>query len=53
MADNSPLAQPDTVAREGRLLTLIADTAGLLEINAFRHELLHALRRAVPADWSR
>jgi len=51
MADSSSPAKLDTVAREGRLLSLIADTAGLLEINEFRHELLHALRGAVPADW--
>jgi AraC-like DNA-binding protein len=31
---------------------LIGDTAGLLEINEFRQDLLDALRRAVPADWA-
>jgi len=35
-----------------RLLELIGDTGGLLEIEEFRHELLDALRRAVPADWA-
>ncbi|MGN6869629.1 MAG: hypothetical protein ACTHMY_14655 [Solirubrobacteraceae bacterium] len=27
------------------------DMHQLLELEAFRHELLHALRRAVPAEW--
>jgi DNA-binding CsgD family transcriptional regulator len=34
-----------------RLLELIGDTESLLEIEQFRHELLHAIVRAVPADW--
>ena len=34
-----------------RLLQLIGDAVGLLEIDEFRHGLLDALRRAVPADW--
>jgi Bacterial regulatory proteins, luxR family len=34
-----------------RLLELIGDTGSLLEIEPFRHELLHAIVRAVPADW--
>ena len=33
------------------LLELIGDMQGLLELNEFRYELLHALRRAVPAEW--
>jgi DNA-binding CsgD family transcriptional regulator len=33
------------------LLELIGDTQSLVEIDEFRHELIHALRRAVPADW--
>jgi len=33
------------------LLELIGDTQGLLELDDFRLELSHALRRAVPADW--
>jgi DNA-binding CsgD family transcriptional regulator len=52
VADLSPPAQPDAWARESqRLLELIGDTQGLVEIDEFRQELVHALRRAVPADW--
>jgi DNA-binding CsgD family transcriptional regulator len=35
-----------------RLLELIGDMQGLLELHEFRHELLPALRRAVPCDWA-
>jgi DNA-binding NarL/FixJ family response regulator len=34
-----------------RLLELIGDLQGILELSEFRIELLHALRRALPADW--
>jgi DNA-binding CsgD family transcriptional regulator len=52
VADPSPPAQPDAQPRDDhRLLELIGDTQGLVEIDEFRHELVHALRRAVPADW--
>ncbi len=34
-----------------RLLELIGDVAGLLELDEFRHGLIAALRRAVPSDW--
>lgn len=37
---------------DDRLLELIGDTYGLLELDEFRAELLPALRRAVPADWA-
>jgi hypothetical protein len=37
-------------ATDKRLLELIGDTQGLLELDEFRTELLPALRRAVPAD---
>jgi DNA-binding CsgD family transcriptional regulator len=36
---------------DAALLELIGDTHQLLELEAFRQELLHAMRRAVPADW--
>jgi DNA-binding CsgD family transcriptional regulator len=36
---------------QDRLLALIGDTIGLLELEEFRDGLLGALRRAVPADW--
>lgn len=36
---------------DAALLELIGDMHQLLELEAFRQELLHALRRAVPADW--
>lgn len=52
VADPSPPAQPDAWPPESqRLLELIGDTQSLVEIDEFRHELVHALRRAVPADW--
>ncbi|HEY1855159.1 MAG TPA: LuxR C-terminal-related transcriptional regulator [Solirubrobacterales bacterium] len=35
-----------------RLLDLIGDVHGLLELEEFRHGLMAALRRAVPADWA-
>jgi DNA-binding CsgD family transcriptional regulator len=38
-------------ASADRLLTLIGDTEGLLEVEEFRYELLHAVHRAVPSDW--
>jgi DNA-binding CsgD family transcriptional regulator len=34
-----------------RLLGLIGDVQGLLEVDEFRRGLLDALRRAVPSDW--
>jgi DNA-binding CsgD family transcriptional regulator len=36
---------------DDRLLRLIGDTEGLMEIDEFGHELLHAVHRAVPSDW--
>ncbi len=39
------------MSTNGALLELIGDTQGLLELGEFRYELLHALGRAVPADW--
>jgi DNA-binding CsgD family transcriptional regulator len=36
---------------EGRLLELVADVQGLLDIDEFRDGLLDALLRAVPSDW--
>ena len=36
---------------EGRLLDLVADVHGLLDIEEFRSGLLDALHRAVPSDW--
>jgi DNA-binding CsgD family transcriptional regulator len=35
----------------GALLELIGDMQGLLDLDEFRAELLHAVRRAVPAEW--
>lgn len=40
------------MALDDRLLELIGDTHGLLELDEFRVEVLAALRRAVPADWA-
>jgi DNA-binding CsgD family transcriptional regulator len=52
VADLSPPVRPDARPPESqRLLQLIGDTQGLVKIDEFRGELLHALRRAVPADW--
>lgn len=51
MAAPSSSSALDTVGSDRRLLELIGDAAGLLEIDEFRHGLLDALRRAVPADW--
>ncbi len=51
MATSSLPSQLDTVESDPRLLELIGDTVSLLGIEEFRHELLHALRRAVPARW--
>jgi DNA-binding CsgD family transcriptional regulator len=52
VANPSPPAQPDAWPRDSQhLLELIGDTQGLVPIDEFRHELVHALRRAVPADW--
>ncbi len=52
VADLSSPVRPDPWPPESqRLLELIGDTQGLVEIDEFRHELLNALRRAVPADW--
>jgi hypothetical protein len=39
------------VGGDPRLLELIGDTIGLLEIDEFRRGLLDALRRVVSADW--
>jgi DNA-binding CsgD family transcriptional regulator len=36
---------------DAALFELVGDIQELLELDAFRHELLHAVRRAVPADW--
>jgi DNA-binding CsgD family transcriptional regulator len=36
---------------DDRLLRLIGDTEGLLEVDEFGHELLHALHRAVTSHW--
>lgn len=33
------------------LLELVADLQGILDLDEFRHALLDAVRRAVPADW--
>jgi DNA-binding CsgD family transcriptional regulator len=38
-------------APESRLLELIGDTHGLLDLEEFRHGLCDALRRAVRCDW--
>lgn len=40
-----------TKSPEGRLLDLVADVQGLLDIDEFREGLLEALHRAVPSDW--
>jgi DNA-binding CsgD family transcriptional regulator len=40
------------MAIDDRLLQLIGDTHGLLEVGEFRVELLAALRRALPSDWA-
>jgi DNA-binding CsgD family transcriptional regulator len=39
------------MSMNGALLELIGDMQGLLDLVDFRLELLHAVRRAVPADW--
>ncbi len=44
-------AEFDPGSTSERLLELIGDTHGLLDIDEFRGELLPAVRRAVPADW--
>jgi DNA-binding CsgD family transcriptional regulator len=41
----------DPVVSDDRLLRLIGDTEGLMELEEFAHELLHAVHRAVPSDW--
>ena len=51
MAPPSSRSEPKAIASDDRLLELIGDTEGLLEIDEFRHGLLGALHRAVPADW--
>ena len=51
MAAGPSSPQQPTVAGGSRLLGLIGDTAALLEIDEFRHGLLYALKRAVPAEW--
>jgi DNA-binding CsgD family transcriptional regulator len=40
------------MALDDRLLELIGDTHGLMEIAEFRRELLATLRRAIPVDWA-
>jgi DNA-binding CsgD family transcriptional regulator len=45
------LAEFDPGSSSERLLELIGDTHGVLDIDEFRWELLLAVRRAVPADW--
>jgi DNA-binding CsgD family transcriptional regulator len=40
-----------TNSAEGRLLELVADVQGLLDIDEFRLGLLDAMHRAVPSDW--
>jgi DNA-binding CsgD family transcriptional regulator len=40
-----------TKSLESRLLDLVGDVQGLLDIDEFRHGLLDALHRAVPSDW--
>ena len=37
---------------ERRLLDLVGEVHGLLELDSFRTGILEALRRAVPADWA-
>jgi DNA-binding CsgD family transcriptional regulator len=44
-------AKLDREAAHERLLELIGDTHGTLDITEFRWELLRAVRRAVPTDW--
>jgi DNA-binding CsgD family transcriptional regulator len=39
------------IATDPKLLELLGDTVGLLEIDEFRAGLIRALRHAVPADW--
>ena len=51
VAPPSSRSEPKAIASDDRLLELIGDTEGLLEIDEFRHGLLGALHRAVPADW--
>jgi DNA-binding CsgD family transcriptional regulator len=43
---------PARIATDQRLLELIGDMQGLLELEEFRPELLATLRRAVPAQWA-
>ena len=45
------LPRPDGGPTDHGLLELIGDTHGLLDIDEFRWELLHAVRRAVSSDW--
>jgi DNA-binding CsgD family transcriptional regulator len=40
-----------TQSAEGRLLDLVGDVQGLLDIEEFRHGLLDAMHRALPSDW--
>jgi DNA-binding CsgD family transcriptional regulator len=40
-----------TKTAEARLLDLVADVQGLLDIDEFRNGLLDAMHRAVPSDW--
>ena len=40
-----------TRTAEGKLLDLVADVQGLLDIEEFRHGLLDAMHRALPSDW--
>lgn len=39
------------MTEEGRLLELIGDVGGLLDLDEYRRGLMVALRRAVPSDW--
>ena len=43
--------QTDRAMTRNRLLELIADTSELLDLDEFRHGMLAALHRAIPADW--
>ena len=43
--------QMPTASHHERLLYLIGEVIGLLELDEFRPGLIRALRAAVPADW--
>ena len=40
-----------STSQDARVLELVADVCGLLDIDEFRHGLLEALNRAVPSDY--